>query len=174
MNLYYFDKIIYNGNINRDFFLYCCHKKKSLYLYILIHWLYYLLGIFLYKFELLYLKNYHKYLNKLDNIENITNEFYKKNNKKINKSYLKNIANQDIIITKSPGILIDKFINKENVITYELNSQNILDVDKYNKDISRIKNKFNIAIFSKFKDTNKFKSNYIITNIFYIYNSIFR
>ncbi len=160
MNLYYFDKIIYNGNINRDFFLYCCHKKKSLYLYILIHWLYYLLGIFFYKFELLYLKNYHKYLNKLDNIENITNEFYKKNNKKINKSYLKNIANQDIIITKSPRILIDKFINKENIITYELNSQNILDIDKYNKDISRTKNKFNIAIFSKFKDTNKFKSNY--------------
>ena len=56
--------------------------------------------------------------------------------------------------------LSPKFINKENIITYELNSQNILEVDKYNKDISRTKNKFNIAIFSKFKDTNKFKSNY--------------
>ena len=169
MNLYYFNKIIYNGNIDRDFFLYCCQKKKKLYLYILIHWLYYVLSLFSNKFELLYIKSYHKYLNNLNDIENITKEFYKKNKKKINNNYIKEITDKDFIISSSPSILIKKFINNKNIIAYELNNRNELNMDKYIKDISNIKKEFNIAIYSKFKDANKFRSEKKYVNKFGCY-----
>lgn len=30
-NLYDFEKIIYCGNVNRDFYLFCCKKNKKLF-----------------------------------------------------------------------------------------------------------------------------------------------
>ena len=56
-NIYQFNKIIYKGNIDRDFFLFCCKKNKKLYIYILIHILISLLSLISLKAEIAKKKN---------------------------------------------------------------------------------------------------------------------
>jgi len=166
MKLYYFNNLIYKGNINRDFFLHCCHYKKSLYKYALIHFIYYFFSLFSNKFELLYKKDYHKYLNKLNNIENIIETFKIKNNKKINEWYIEKYNKNNTIIAACPIFLAKTFLKEEKIIAYELNSKNEINIKKFIESSLKLKKHYTEIYYTKFKDAGLFKSKYK-----YIYKS---
>ena len=63
MNLYYFEKQIYKGNIKRDFYFYCARKNKKLYLYSVLYILFWFLSLFSNKIQAKFNKNYYKILN---------------------------------------------------------------------------------------------------------------
>lgn len=173
MNIFYFNKLIYKGNINRDFYLYCCHKKKTFYLYILIHWLYFILGFFSNKFSLLYIKNYHQYLNKIENINIIIDEFYNKKKNKINLWYKNKYSKNNIIIAKCPKILVQKFLNEEQIIAYNLTKNNKIDMKNYLKENLSLNKEYKETYYNSFQEVGTFESNlsyvYKYGN-FFIYN----
>lgn len=156
MNIYYFDKIVYKGNINRDFYFFCCKRNIRMYLYILIHLIYSFLSLFSYKFELLKNKKYHQYLKNIKNIDALAKEFYKEKKNKINPWYLKRSSKKNIIISNSPEIIVKHFTTSENLIAYDLNDKFELDIESYHKNIEKLNEVYEKVFYNKFSDVKKF------------------
>ena len=57
MNVYEFNKVIYKGNINRDFYLYCLKKNKRLIKYLFINIWYFIISTLFISKKDLYAKN---------------------------------------------------------------------------------------------------------------------
>ena len=155
MKAYVFNKVIYNGNVDRDFYLFCCSKDKRLYLYIFRHIFFYLLGLISDKANEYYKSTYYSFLKKVNNVNSLIKEFSKKYKYKLNELYKGNDNN--LIITSSPSVIVSSFLKKEKVIRldfredYRLNKTSckvnkIYDVyycNSYNDiNLVNVKNKF--------------------------------
>lgn len=106
INVYDFDKTIYDGDSSVDFYLFCLRKKPSIILLlpiILFTYILYILGL---KDKKCLKECFFSFLRKIDNIDEYIEEFWKKNTKKIKKWYLDNKKNDDIIISASPEFLL--------------------------------------------------------------------
>ena len=84
MNIYTFSNNIYNGNFKKDFFKFSLKKNKKLFKYIFIHILLKLLLVLRLINKNFYIEKYYEYLKHID-VDNISKEFWKKNNHKVNK-----------------------------------------------------------------------------------------
>ena len=134
MNISKFNKVLYKGNINIDFYLYCLRKNPKIIIYLLKNILIFLLTFISSKFNKLYENNKYKYLSKIKNLDKEIENFYNKKNR-INT----NIEDKlDIIIDEIPSILIPSNLSKK-IISYELTKDHKIDKTKYNKEISKIK-----------------------------------
>lgn len=178
MKAYVFNKVIYNGNVDRDFYLFCCSKDKRLYLYIFRHIFFYLLGLISDKANEYYKSTYYSFLKKVNNVNSLIKEFSKKYKYKLNELYKGNDNN--LIITSSPSVIVSSFLKKEKVIgldfseDYRLNKTSckvnkIYDeyyCNSYN-DINLVNAKHKFIkkghIFISYKDTKKRK---VLTSLF--------
>lgn len=111
INVYDFDKTIYDGDSTIDFYLYCLNRNKTL-IFMLPTQLYGMLLYILKVKEKEYFKEkFFSFIKKI-NVEEYVVDFWKKNNKKIKNWYLENKQTTDVIISASPEFLL-KGLEKE-------------------------------------------------------------
>lgn len=114
INVYDFDETIYDGDSSIDFFKYALSKnKKCLFIVpkLIIAVILYLLKIK----EKEYLKSiFFSFIKYFDNLDKVVKEFWKTNDKKIKKFYLKQRNKNDIIISASPEFLLKPVAQKYN------------------------------------------------------------
>ena len=106
MNIYDFDGTIYDGDSSVDFFIYCIKKnKKCLILFpkIFISLLLYLIKI---KPKEYFKSAFFSFIKYFSNIEEVTEDFWKINIKKIKPFYIESKESTDIIISASPEFLL--------------------------------------------------------------------
>ena len=102
MNIYEFNKVIYKGSINRDFYIYCLKKNIKLIKYIFINLYNIILSIIFKNKGDIYTRNKFKYLKEIKNLEEELEQFYKRKNKYRYSILYENKI--DIIIDKIPII----------------------------------------------------------------------
>lgn len=116
MNVYDFDGTIYDGDSSIDFYLFCIKRKPSILFKSIIKQL---SGAVLYTFKLITKKRYkEKYFSflKFVSVNNqLLNEFWSANNKKVKDWYLSQKANNDVVISASPEFLLQPICNKLGV-----------------------------------------------------------
>lgn len=112
MNVYDFDYTIYDGDSTIDFYFFCLKKKPVIFVYLFKQ----LYGLVLGKIGLITTKRMKEYffsfLNSFDNIEEIVELFWNKNDYKIKKWYIEQKNKRDLIISASPDFLINSICNK--------------------------------------------------------------
>jgi len=106
MNVYDFDKTIYNGDSTVDFYFYCLIKHPKIVFCIYKQ----IFGIILHTIKIKdttqMKEDFFSFLVKIDDVDKIVDCFWKKNNKKIKKWYLDNKRKTDVIISASPEFLL--------------------------------------------------------------------
>lgn len=106
INIYDFDKTIYDGDSSVDFYFYCLSRKKSL----IFNLPKVLIAYFLYFLKLknkTYVKEvFFSFVKYFDDIDSIIEEFWINNKKKIKQFYLDKNHDKDIIISASPYFLL--------------------------------------------------------------------
>jgi phosphoserine phosphatase len=160
MNAYDFDNTIYDGESIFDFFKFCIKKD----LFLLVFFPKVLLRLIEYKLNLLSIDKLYNTAICIANsfmkrnkykINDLIEEFWSKNKKKLKPQFLKMLKSNDLIITGCPNFLI-------NYIKKDLKVENIIST-QYNFETNKIeficlgKNKVK-AFNEKFKDVkiNKF------------------
>lgn len=117
MNVYDFDKTIYNGDSTIDFYLYC-FKKNPL---ILIDLPKQIIFFLLFKFKICsktkFKEVFYSFLKRFDNIDSILETFWDINQSKIKKFYLCIQENSDVIISASPYFLLQPICNRLDIKT---------------------------------------------------------
>lgn len=143
INIFDFDKTIYDGDSSIDFFFYSLSKRP----YILINlprmfssWLLYILKI-ISKTKMK--ENIFAYLKYLNNTNDMVNSFWNKNKYKIKDFYLNRDHTNDVIISASPYFLLDgicKELNVKKLIasdvdikTGKFNGLNCHDIEKVSR-----------------------------------------
>ena len=159
-NIYEFSKIVYKGNIDRDFFLFCCRKNKKLCIYIFLHILLYLLSFISTKAEINKSKKYHVYIKHVKNLNNVIEKFKVTHQKKLNEWYQDHYSSDNTIITQSPEIIVKPFLKKETLIASKMNDKYELDLNDYSDQITHNNNKYQEAYYHKFKNSSLFQSKY--------------
>ena len=135
MNIFQFNKVLYMGNVNKDFYIFCLKRNIKIVKYLFINLFYYIVSILFSSKQHLYIQKKYKYLRDVKNLNKVISEFYK-NNKKIS-NYID--CKKDLIIDLIPSILIPKNLSS-NTICLELNSKFESDVTIFNKKVSEIQN----------------------------------
>jgi len=144
MNVLEFNKVIYKGNINKDFYLYCIKKDIKLIRFIFINLIYFIISIIFKSKKDIYEKKKFKYLKYVKNIDKENNIFYK--NIKYN-DYLE--IHKDIIIDKIPKILINDKTGKK-IIGYELNKDYEVNINKFYKEVDDITTCDNLYVRNRY------------------------
>ena len=115
INIYDFDGTIYDGDSTVDFFFFCLKKKPYIAIYLPLFFVYsilYLCGV-VSKEKMK--DKFFKFLNFFSDIDNIINEFWEFNIKKIKKFYLNKNHRKDVIISASPYFLLEPICNKLDI-----------------------------------------------------------
>ena len=176
MNLYDFDKTIYNGDSTIDFYVFCIKKNKKIIKYLpaqIISFVKYKIGL-IKKNE--FKEQFFVFLQGINNIDNLVNAFWKKYYFKIKKWYLENNHENDIIISASPEFLLKKIAIKLKVYDLiatsvnknsgKLESQNCYGEEKVNMLKQKYKNmKFDKCYTDSLSDIpilNLAKNGYIV------------
>lgn len=127
MILYDFDGTIYDGDSSVDFFKYCLKHNKKIYK----RFPKMILAFFRYKTKYINIteckEELFSFLNDVENIDKMVENFWKENEKKVKKFYLEKDHSNDIIISASPEFLLNPICNKLKV--KDLIASN---VDKHN------------------------------------------
>lgn len=151
MNVYDFKNCVYQGDIGRDFFVFCLRKNKKLVKYLFVYVFLYLASFFSMKCERKYLNIKYNYFKKLKNIDKLVKEFEKS---KINKknSFFENLyKNDDLVIAKYPDILVKNFLKKKNYIAYKLDD-NFEIINDFNIEENMEGKEINILMNSNLRD----------------------
>lgn len=118
IDVYDFDGTIYDGDSSIDFFLYAIKKKKSLVKYfpiIIISMIMKYIGLISTK---KFKETFFLFVKEFNNLEEMIEEFWQKNEFKIKKFFLDNIQKneENYVISASPEFLLKPYISKfENV-----------------------------------------------------------
>lgn len=108
MNVYDFDKTIYDGDCTVDFYLYCLKKYPCIYKKIpevLWYGLLFKLGI-VPKKE--FKSRFFKFATLVPNIDDAIRDFWIDGKKKIKEFYIKTQKDDDVVISASPTFILDK------------------------------------------------------------------
>lgn len=142
MNIYQFNKVIYKGNVNFDFYLYCLKKDIKLIRFLFINIIYFLLSCLLYSKKEIYDIRKYRYLKYVKNLNTKVKDFYKKD--RLNKGIE---IEKGIVIDDIPKVLMINDYTKENrVIGYDLDKNFDIDITNFNKEIKTIKECDNLFI----------------------------
>lgn len=108
MNVYDFDKTIYDGDSSVDFYIFCIRAQPSLLLCLpSFLWSLVLYGCgYLSKTQLK--EHYFRFLQKLEDPESAVRRFWDTHIKRIRRWYLEKAAGDDLVITASPYFLISE------------------------------------------------------------------
>lgn len=111
MNVYDFDKTIYDGDSTLDFWIFCVKKKHSLIKYFPLQ----IKALFDYKANRITKVSmkeiFFYFLNEIEDIDKIVSEFWSEKQNKIKEWYFTNKKQDDIIISASPEFLLEPIIN---------------------------------------------------------------
>lgn len=115
MNVYDFDKTIYDGDSAIDFYLFCLRKHP----YIIKKFPRQVFSFIKYKLKLIdklqFKENFYSYFLCLKNIDNDIDLFWNKNSKKIKKWYINQKTKNDLVISASPEFFLKPICKKLNI-----------------------------------------------------------
>lgn len=124
MNVYDFDKTIYDGDSTLDFYLFSLKKRPVIFKYLPIQ----LFAFFRYVFgsytKLQFKEKFYSFLNGIDNVDNIIEKFWDEKACKIKEWYMLVKCDSDLIISASPEFLLQpicKKIGVKNLIASKVN-----------------------------------------------------
>lgn len=112
MNVYDFDKTIYDGDSTLDFYLYCLRKHPYLLFYIPMQLVYVILYMFGKYKKTQFKEHFYTFLNKLKDVDNDINNFWNINQKKIKLFYKNQKNSSDVVISASPEFLLQPICSK--------------------------------------------------------------
>lgn len=158
MNIFEYNNVIYKGNVNFHFYLFCLKKNPKIIKYLFINVYYFIISLIFKKKSNIYIINKYRYLKDVTNLKETINEFY--SNKRIN-NYISD--KKDIIIDRVPYILIDKNLANK-VIGYRLDSNYRVLIDEYNKEINEINNCYKLFIRNNYELLNIHSDNIYVVN----------
>ncbi len=106
MNVYDFDKTIYDGDSTVDFYLYCLRKKPTLIKFVFTQGL----GLFLYLIKWCdkteFKQRFHSFLKGIDDIDFYVRDFWEVNSQKIKAWYKERRRDDDVIISATAEFLL--------------------------------------------------------------------
>lgn len=158
--VYKFNKIIYQGNIDKDFYFFCCKKNKRLYLYFFQHMFFYILSLISLKAEMYYKKTYYTYLKRIKDINLIVDEFAIKNKKKIKAWYNNQYNKNNLIVSNSPDFIVKPFLKEEKLIAPSLNKDFELDLISYNDKIKNIQEEYDEYFCNSYSEIMQINAKY--------------
>lgn len=106
INVYDFDKTIYDGDSTLDFYRFCLKNKPNIIAFLPLQILYffqYLLGLIT---KTKFKEKFYMFLVAIPNIDQFVNKFWDKHEKKIMQWYFMQRTEQDIVISASPEFLL--------------------------------------------------------------------
>ncbi len=127
MNVYDFDKTIYDGDSTVDFYFYCIKRQPNLLGFLPKQaWVFtkYLFG-FITKTQ--FKEKFFEVFGGIENIDNYITDFWEKNKVKIKKWYSKTHIDNDVVISASPEFLLEpicKELHIEKVIASRVDKEN--------------------------------------------------
>ena len=150
INVYDFDKTIYDGDSSIDFYLYCLKRKKSIILLLPIQIFALILYILKIKDKEYFKSKFFSFVKKI-NVDEYVKDFWKEKINKIKPWYIENKKETDIIISASPDFLLKRIKKKlkiDRIITSEVDkktgkflSKNCYGKEKVERYNSEVKNK---------------------------------
>ena len=158
MNIFEYNNVIYKGNVNYYFYLFCLKKNPKIIKYLFINVYYFIISLIFKKKSNIYTINKYRYLKDVTNLKETINEFY--SNKRIN-NYISD--KKDIIMDRVPYILIDKTLANK-VIGYKLDNNYKVLIDEYNKEINEINNCNKLFIRNNYELLNIHSDNIYVVN----------
>lgn len=112
MNVYDFDKTIYDGDSSVDFYLYCLKKYPIILILLPKQFIAFVLYKLKIKDKLYFKENFFSFLKYIKNIDMTVENFWGKEIYKIKKWYIKEKNKNDVIISASPEFLLKPLIKK--------------------------------------------------------------
>lgn len=160
-NLYYFEKVVYKGNLKRNFYFYALSKNKSLFKYIFFHLYYSILGFFSEKMKLKGKENYFIFLKDIKDIDALIDGFYEKYKTKIRKTYISQKDN--IIVATSPSKIVEKFFKTEKIYAPHWDKNYTLKYTEHHDKVLKINKEFDNVYYQSWSQVGKFActNNYI-------------
>lgn len=126
MNVYDFDKTIYDGDSTLDFYFFSLRKNPMLLRFLPIQ----LMGFIKYMFglapKLVFKEKFYSFLKGINDIESMVDSFWNKNQDKIKSWYLECREDSDVVISASPEFLlipICRRIGIKHLIASEVNKK---------------------------------------------------
>lgn len=107
MNVYDFDKTIYNGDSTADFYFYSIKRQPSLLKYLPKQGWAFLKYLFGFIDKTQFKEKFFAVFSGIKNIDAFINDFWKKNKKKIKKWYISSHYDSDVVISASPVFLLE-------------------------------------------------------------------
>lgn len=126
MNVYDFDKTIYDGDSTLDFYLFSLKKNPNLIRFLpiqIIGFVKYILGIYS---KLQFKEKFYTFLNGIKDIDDMLELFWNENQDKIKEWYLSSREDSDVVISASPEFLLSiicKRIGINHLIASEVNKK---------------------------------------------------
>lgn len=106
MNVYDFDKTIYDGDSTVNFYKYCIVKKPSVLKYLPKQlWAFFMYFIKVYD-KTTMKENFYRFLQGIDDIDALLEMFWENNMSKIKRFYIEQKQDDDVIISASPEFLL--------------------------------------------------------------------
>lgn len=115
INVYDFDKTIYNGDSTLDFYFYCVKESPKTLFYLpsqIFGFLMYIIG---YYSKVRFKEKFYSFLISLDDVDNMVISFWKVSKNKIQNWYISNDHSKDVIISASPEFLLKPLCDSLNV-----------------------------------------------------------
>lgn len=126
MNVYDFDKTIYDGDSTLDFYLFALKKKPELIKYLPIQILGFLKYLFGISTKLEFKEKFYYFLNGIDDTDNLVEVFWNEKQSRIKEWYLNSKKDSDLIISASPTFLLEpicKRVGIKHLIASEVNKK---------------------------------------------------
>lgn len=156
MNVYDFDKTIYDGDSTIDFYLFMLKKHPKITVYLP----YQIAGFFMYKLHFVpktrFKEMFFSFLKSSRNINDDVQIFWNKNQNKLKKWYVNQKKNDDVIISASPEFLLKEICERigiTNLIASEVDekSGHFYSENCYGEaKVERFKEKYPDAVIDEF------------------------
>lgn len=160
VNIYDFDKTIFDGDCTHKFYLYLLKKYPILLIYLPKQFIFFILFLLRIINKTKFKENFFTCLKLIDNIDEEITSFWNKNINGIKKWYLNNKNDNDIIISASPEFLLKPICNKlgiKNLIASNMDKKNgkFSGLNCYGEEKVKRLNKFitNIKIKEFYSDS---------------------
>lgn len=160
MNVYDFDKTIYDGDSTIDFWLYCLKKyPRSIWRVPKALWTFMLFRIRLLDREK-FKECFYRFLKDVPDCESAVKAFWDKNAKKIKPWYLSQKQNTDVIISASPEFIISEICERLSVcsIASKVDSKTGVLLSKNcrgNEKVNRFYEKYPDGVIENFYSDSK-------------------
>jgi len=155
-----YNNILFKGNINRDFYLFCLKKDIKLIKFLFFNCWYYILSVLFNSKKNIYEIRKFRYLKEVSNLDKKLREFFKK---KDNNNYFR--IEPDIVVDKVPKIFIKTKSKSIKKIGYEFDKNYNVDLDKFNDDLLKLKDIESMYL------NNKYIFSDVSSNSFYVVKS---